>query len=55
MKQARLEALKLAQNHGLAPEETLKLAEDYFRYIEEGAKVVELSRRNRRQRRKPQE
>jgi len=55
MKQARLEALKLAMTHGLSPEETLRLAEEYFQYIEEGLKVMEFPRQNRRQRRKTQE
>jgi|TARA_R110000824_G_scaffold302679_1_gene490442 hypothetical protein len=42
MKQARLEALKLALTHGVSPEKTLEIAELYFKYIEEGAKIVEL-------------
>tara|TARA_R110002012_G_scaffold266801_1_gene450422 strand:+ start:3822 stop:3995 length:174 start_codon:yes stop_codon:yes gene_type:complete len=42
MKQARLEALKLAATHGVSPKETLETAEMYFQYIEEGAKIIEL-------------
>jgi hypothetical protein len=40
-KQGRLEALKLAVGLGLAPDKTVQAADVYFRYIEDGAVVVE--------------